>query len=234
MPRTLVVGDVHGCADELRALVSRARAERVVLVGDLFTKGPDPAGVWRAMRDGGYLAVMGNHDARLVQHLDGARPGDREAARCVAALDAEDPGWRDPIRALPLWREIAGWVVVHAGIHPSGALDRTDARMALTMRRWPVESPECPRWHEVYTGDRRVVFGHDAVRGLVRVERDGEPLLIGLDTGCVYGGALSGYVLERDELLQVPAARVYHPPGGGRAQPNPTRSAVNSDSGGNR
>lgn len=209
---TLVVGDVHGCSDELAQLVADAHPDEVVLVGDLFTKGPDPVGVWRQMVDGGWQVVRGNHDQRLLDHLDGLRPDDKAAARCVAALTAEDPRWADRVRAWPLFLEVAGWTVVHAGLHPSGDLALTEPKQALTMRRWPHERPEDPHWHEVYTGPRRVVFGHDAVRGLVRVERDGKPWVIGLDSGCVYGGALSGYVLEADRLVQVRAHRQWRAP----------------------
>lgn len=210
-PGTLVVGDVHGCADELGALVDDVRPERVVLVGDAFTKGPDPGGVWRLLREGGHHAVLGNHDWRLLQWLDGVRPHDGEAARCARALDGVDPSWRELLRAWPLALEVGDWTVVHAGLHPDGDLDRTDLHMALTMRRWPIEAEGQPHWHEVYRGSRRVIFGHDARRGLVRVERDGAPLLVGLDTGCVYGGQLSGYLPAEDRLVQVDAARVYKP-----------------------
>ncbi len=51
MGRTLFVGDVHGCADELDKLLRKARPTRVVLLGDLFTKGPDPRGVWSLIRE---------------------------------------------------------------------------------------------------------------------------------------------------------------------------------------
>ena len=81
------------------------------------------------------------------------------------------------------------------------------------MRRWPREHAWCPLWHEVYRGDRRVVFGHDARRGLVRVERDGLPWLVGLDTGCVYGGKLTGYLVKADRIVQVAARRTYRPIG---------------------
>ena len=45
MSGTLFVGDVHGCAAELSELIRIARPRRLILVGDLYTKGPDPAGV---------------------------------------------------------------------------------------------------------------------------------------------------------------------------------------------
>lgn len=226
---TLVVGDVHGCADELDRLVREVQPERVVLVGDLFTKGPDPAGVWAQIVEGGWTAVLGNHDERLLKIVDGLRPRDEEGAGTVAALNRSDPvagrdpsdqarfpalepGWLAWLRALPLFLEVEGFTVVHAGLHPSGALKATTRQMALCMRRWPDDrDPANPFWYQVYQGARRVIFGHDAVRGLVRVERDGAPWVIGLDTGCVYGGKLSGYLPTEDRVVQVPARRAYCP-----------------------
>jgi hypothetical protein len=65
------------------------------------------------------------------------------------------------------------------------------------------------RWWSTYHGTARVIFGHDAVRGRVRVMRDGLPQVIGLDSGCVYGGFLSGYLIESDEVVSVRAKKVY-------------------------
>lgn len=209
--RTLVVGDVHGCADELAALLDRAQADRVVLVGDLFTKGPDPTGVWALVRERGLDAVLGNHDARVLQAAAGVSPKgpDPGALRVVEALaraGGDALGW---LESLPLWREAAGFTVVHAGLNPHGDLDDTDRRTFLTVRRWPIDAPDAPHWHAIYRGPRRVVFGHDAVGGLVHRRRDGQSWLVGLDTGCVYGGRLTGFVLEDDAFFDIPAARVY-------------------------
>ena len=59
--RTLVVGDVHGCVDELQALLLQCgvvRGDRVVLAGDLVAKGPDSRGVVQLAREIGALAVL--------------------------------------------------------------------------------------------------------------------------------------------------------------------------------
>jgi hypothetical protein len=213
--RTLIVGDVHGCVDELDELAQRGAPDRIVLVGDLFTKGPDPVGVWRWVTAHGCRAVLGNHDDRLIAAIDGRRPDDRGAHRCVATLDAADPSWQAWVRAMPLWIEdVGGVTVVHACVHPTGSLDLTTRDMAINWRRWPNDAPSEPLWHQVYEGERRVAFGHDAVRGLVRVERHGRPWLMGLDTGCVYGRLLTGWIPETDEVLHVRARREYAPIGG--------------------
>jgi hypothetical protein len=64
--RTLFVGDVHGCADELAALLAAAQASRVILLGDLFRKGPDPAGVFALIEEHGCEVILGNHDLNLM------------------------------------------------------------------------------------------------------------------------------------------------------------------------
>ena len=65
-PRTIVVGDVHGCIDELRdllrACVYSKSTDRVVLVGDLVNKGPSSVECVRLAREEGFLATRGNHD----------------------------------------------------------------------------------------------------------------------------------------------------------------------------
>jgi hypothetical protein len=210
---TLVVGDVHGCADELAALVKAVQPERLVLVGDLYTKGPDPAGVWALVRDHGALAVAGNHDLRLRRVLDRKLPQDRHGHDVVATLDAADSRWRAHLRDMPLTRDVAGWCVVHAGLPPDGNRD-VPARWLTNMRRFPSDDPSAPYWWEVYGGPARVVYGHDARRGLTLVHREGRLHTAGLDTGCVYGGQLTGLVLETERVVSVPARRVYAAVGG--------------------
>ena len=187
--RTLFVGDVHGCAEEFGQLLDQVQPGRVVLVGDLFTKGPDPTGVWELIREHGCEAVRGNHDQRVLDHPD----------RVV--LPQEARRW---LAGRPLFLLELGLTVVHAGVHPTLGVAGTTTAMALSMRFWPPGSER--HWYEDYAGTSTVVFGHDARQGLVRRER-----IVGLDSGCVYGGKLTGWLREEDRLFSVPAARVYCP-----------------------
>ncbi len=197
--RTLFVGDVHGCTVPLRALIAEARPDRVILVGDLFAKGPDPLGTWRLIQEVGAEAVLGNHDARLLDAWD--TPGDSAHHRAARALPEEAHEWT---RALPLFLYGPGWIVVHGGLHPIDGVAGTTRIMAITMRRWPDDVVESnPFWFELWRGPDRVFYGHDAIRG-VQLRRNS----VGLDSGCVYGKKLSGYLLEEERLIQVTGNRV--------------------------
>ncbi len=183
------MGDVHGCAEELRQLLEEVQPTRIVLVGDLFTKGPDPIGVWELIREHDCEAVRGNHDQHVLDRPESV------------VLPEQAHSW---LASLPLFLLEADLTVVHAGVHPTLGVAGTSAAMALSMRFWPPGSQR--HWYEDYRGTNTVVFGHDARRGLVRRDR-----IVGLDSGCVYGGRLTGWLREEDRLVGVPAARVYCP-----------------------
>ena len=199
---TLVVGDVHACAAELAELLSLAGGCELVLVGDLFTKGPDPVGVWEIISSTGARAVLGNHDAWMLAHPEKA---------ATMGLPAEAWDW---LGKLPLHLRVADpkggeILVVHAGVHPELGLSGTSRWGLLHMRRWPDDTdPGHPFWWQRYAGVERVLYGHDAVRGL----QDHRPLTLGLDSGCVYGNRLTGYLVGADRLLSVPARAAYRPP----------------------
>lgn len=193
--RTLFVGDVHGCARTLGKLLEEARADRVVLVGDLFAKGPDPAGVWALIRDYQAQAVMGNHDLRLLEAW--GKKGASSHHQCWKMLDEACRDWTS---ALPIFLHGDDWTCVHAGVHPYEGVPGTDRRMALVLRRWPDDQDlDNPFWWQLYTGSRAIIYGHDAVRGLQI-----HATTFGLDSGCTYGNQLSGLIWEERELLQVP------------------------------
>jgi len=189
MGRTLFVGDIHGCAREFDKLLRAARPSRVILVGDLFCKGPDPGGVWKLIKRWDAQAVLGNGDERLLRegHV-------RIPKRARHWLD--DRPWI--LRA-------KRWIAVHAGLDPLEP-KRTRRSQALRLRRFPDDSnPANPHWWSLYRGRRLVVHGHDARVGL----NDRRPWSLGLDTACVKGGALTGYLLEKDRLISVQARKPY-------------------------
>jgi hypothetical protein len=219
MQRTIVVGDVHGCFQELQILLSKcgfARGDRVVLAGDLVAKGPDSQAVVQYVRENDLLAVLGNHDAFALGRRQDAGKLDRAHGRrgYLKQLLPADWAYLETLplfirlgRAMPDGPEV---VVVHAGAVPGVPLERQKREHLLSLRsiddtgaptsRLLVHFPWAARWR----GPEQLVFGHDAVRGLQRTA-----LATGLDSGCVYGRALTALVLPEGTIVQVPALRRY-------------------------
>jgi hypothetical protein len=230
MSRTVIVGDVHGCADELAELLDRiglSATDRLVMVGDLVMRGPEPLRVIDLVRQAGGTSVRGNHEDRLLRHrrarrreagqvrddLENGEEGDATDRRVLAsselsalatALDEE--AW-DFIAAMPLSLELPRHelLVVHAGILPGRPLSATPERALLYLRNLrddgtPSERRDDGRpWGMFYQGPPHVCFGHNA-----QAEPQLHRFATGLDTGCVYGGTLTALVLASGE--PVPAS----------------------------
>ncbi|MDD9936772.1 MAG: metallophosphoesterase [Myxococcales bacterium] len=222
MTRTLVIGDVHGCAEELEALLGACQhdaSDRVVLVGDLLRKGPDAAGVLEIFRRVGAESTCGNHDMHLLrwrQAIDaGTEPRriDPDSEGFITEMSEAD--WA-LLRALPLVIRLPehGAAVVHAGAVPGIPLEQQDPEVLLNVRTIrPDGSPskghaDGPLWGELWPGPEFLLFGHHARAGLQQ-----HPHAIGLDTGCVYGGALTACVLPDKRIVSVKAKRMYVRPG---------------------
>lgn len=70
--RDFVVGDIHGCLDELIALLAHARfnpkRDRLFSVGDLVDRGPRSADTLELLEKPWFFAVRGNHEQMLLDH----------------------------------------------------------------------------------------------------------------------------------------------------------------------
>jgi len=213
---TVVVGDIHGCYDELLALIESVglgESDRLIAVGDLVTKGEKNREVLELfMRDARFSSVIGNHDRALLEYWKGARAEEDlkpEQKRCAEELEQGRERYAEFLAALPGYLDLGAHVVVHAGLRPGiplGAqtLDDLTALRTLGPRR---ESREGTPWYEVYDGDATALFGHWPAAAPRR-----GPRALGLDTGCVYGYKLTAYVIETGEFRSVPALRAYDEP----------------------
>ena len=69
--RLIAIGDIHGCYREFEDLLEKLELEkhdRVILLGDLVNRGPDSAKVIALARKHARLALLGNHELRLLNY----------------------------------------------------------------------------------------------------------------------------------------------------------------------
>jgi hypothetical protein len=203
----LFVGDVQGCAAELRDLLEAAdfdrHRHRLAFCGDLINRGPDSAGVLELARRLDAMAVLGNHEVSL---LEGRASASLDQVRAQLGRSLDD--WLAWLQALPTFVVGGDYILVHAGIAPGKRPEECTREELTEIRTVDGGRP----WFDFWSGPETVVFGHWAVRGRVDL-----PLCKGLDTGCVYGGRLTGLWWPRREWVSVPAHRTWLVRSGGRA-----------------
>jgi diadenosine tetraphosphatase ApaH/serine/threonine PP2A family protein phosphatase len=212
MTKTLIFGDVHGCLGELQDLIAAAgiskKKDQLISVGDMVAKGPDSHGVLKLMRDWGGRAVKGNHDAHVLKYRRGE---EMKKEHKHVAKTLSEPDWKF-LESLPLFLRLPGVIVVHAGALSGIPLEEQEENALINMRSitpdggWSKKLDAGVPWASRWTGPERIVFGHDAIRGLQQY-----PLATGLDTGCVYGRALTGLLLPDDKIISVPAHEEWTP-----------------------
>lgn len=211
MGRTIVVGDIHGCYDELVALLDRARLgpeDRVVSVGDLVTKGEKSREVLELfIADDRLSAVIGNHDRALLRYWRGESKSLKEAQeRTRRELEPGRERYESFLASLPYFVDLGSHVVVHAGLRPGVPLDEQSPADMTELRTLGPDrkSRDGTPWYEVYDGEQTALFGHWPSAAPRR-----GPKAVGLDTGCVYGYSLTAYVVETGEVFSVQALRQY-------------------------
>lgn len=212
---------------ELLDKFDKGPQDRIVSVGDLVDKGPDSPGCVKLCRLAGVELVMGNHEEKLVRLARHLYLGNQDRAKSLRNYDELMATYsrldRDDLRylrhSLPYLRDPSGFTVVHGGIEPrvmSIPTDHTEfyalsgkERGGIWSTKWVryvapngkmvqlgSERPEHVYWANVYDGRfGHVFFGHQpfwskASRKFLHATA--------LDTGCVYGGELTGVILEHE------------------------------------
>src|ERR1051326_2097018 len=211
MSRTIIIGDIHGCFDELGdllGLINLQADDRVIAVGDLITKGPKSSQVLDLfINDPRFSSVVGNHDRAIRQYLRGEPvPLTKQQRDVIQQLDDDRQRYAQFLRSLPYIIELPSHLIVHAGIRPGVALDEqmaSDLTEIRTMGADPARR-KGTAWYKIYRGPKTILFGHWPKKKPKRAA-----FAIGLDTGCVYGGHLTGYIIESDEFVSVPARETY-------------------------
>jgi len=129
---TYVVGDVQGCYQTLRALLSSAKVshgDRLWFVGDLVNRGPRSLEVLRFVESLGerVTVVLGNHDLHLIGRALGLYTAKRRDTLDEVLAAPECNRLVDWLRRRPLLHRDGGWLMVHAGLLPRWSTSAAEA-----------------------------------------------------------------------------------------------------------
>ena len=236
-----VIGDIHGCRDELEALLdtlgyrigrdvdgravgAHAENRRAIFLGDLVDRGPDTPGVLRLVMGmvaaGDALCVSGNHEAKLRKALRGRNVQRTHGlAQTLEQLAAEPADFRAEVESF-LDRLIGHYVlddgrlvVAHAGL-----IQRYQGRASARVRDFCLYGQTTGETDE-FGLPVRYPWAQE-YRGPAMVLYGHTPTAgpewvnhtLCLDTGCVFGGRLSALRYPERELVSVPAERVHYEP----------------------
>lgn len=244
-----IIGDVHGCFAELTELLAslgygvdpsepgteagisaRHPDGRIAFfVGDLTDRGPRNVDCLRLVMgmcaEGTGRCVIGNHDEKLRQWLDGkmnTTPPDmlkHGLDKTATELLRMSPEFRDQvltfIGGLPAhaWLADGRLVIAHAGLpqdmhgRSSGAVRAFAMFGETTGERDEYGLPVRLNWARNYEGAAEVVFGHTPMPAAEWLNNT-----ISLDTGCVYGNKLTALRWPECELVEVQAKARYAEP----------------------
>lgn len=216
MARTIAIGDVHGCADEFEELLeilNPSKEDQIIQVGDLVNRGPNSRKVIQLARRFNVQSIIGNHELRLLNAIREEDPTllKEYDLETIKQLHSED--W-EYIEKLPKFKydgtkEI---VFVHGGFLPKMLWHNQPIEVTVNIQVIDADgnaakrsdAPEAPPWAEYWNGPPFVIYGHTPRPEVFRCDHS-----IGIDTGCVYGGKLTAYIVEEDAIVQVRAHRTY-------------------------
>ena len=218
--KRLVIGDIHGCYEELLALLEAAGIsdeDEVISVGDMVDSGPCPADVLGFFRSRPRArAILGNHERKHILWRRGLSEPKPSQRRCRRQLGEEV--WNEAVDwfdTLPLWLDLDEATLVHAYVEPGVALEdqRPDVLVGHSAGRAHLDARvNGTPWYETYDGSKPLIVGHkrygDGAGGPV----DASGRLIALDTDCCRGGRLTGVLLPSFELVSVPGRPVLPRP----------------------
>lgn len=228
-----IIGDIHGCLSTFKELVNALDYEwkdgipvhpggrKLVFVGDITDRGPRSLDMIRLsaalVKQKKGLYVPGNHCNKLFRYLIG-RPVQvtHGLETTVAELEALTNREKKKVshlftslyRSAPLYLILDGGklIVCHAGIREQD-IGKTNKRIEsfvlygdTTGRKDEFGRPERRDWARDYQGDAWIVYGHTPV-----LEPRWMHHTVNIDTGCVFGGALTALRYPEMRSVSVPS-----------------------------
>ncbi|MBC3869906.1 symmetrical bis(5'-nucleosyl)-tetraphosphatase [Undibacterium oligocarboniphilum] len=133
MPVTYFIGDIQGCATELRQLLTLIEATtpdaRYLFAGDLVNRGPESLDSLRLIRSlqqqGRADSVLGNHDLHLLAVAHGIRPSHKDDTLQDILQAPDREALLSWLRQRPMAIMEQQHLLIHAGLYPAWSASQT-------------------------------------------------------------------------------------------------------------
>ena len=244
-----IIGDIHGCCDELEMLLEKLgyvkedgvythpNGRKAAFLGDFCDRGNRNADVLRLAMDmvksGNAIAVPGNHDVKLLKYLRGKSIAMTHGIdRTIAEIEAKGDSFKSEVAEFidslisHYVLDDGKLVIAHAGLKQE-YIGRGSARVRefclygeTTGETDSYGLPVRLDWAGDYRGRATIVYGHIAAK---EVKTQNSTYCI--DTGCVFGGKLTAYRYPEREIVDVDALQQYYEP------IKPLEDAIDTDMG---
>jgi serine/threonine protein phosphatase 1 len=204
--RVFVVGDIHGCLNPLKDLISKIDwnpdRDGLIFIGDYVDRGENPKGVVDFLielsgESPNVRFLLGNHEAEF---LDFINQHDLErylrfgGERTLLSYSINGnmripPEHISFLNSLELYIELDEYLIVHAGLQPGVKIQKQDLRDIIWIREQFIYSD--------YDFGKTVIFGHTPFPApFVKKNK------IGIDTGAVFGNKLT--------CIELPVEKFHH------------------------
>lgn len=235
--RVAIIGDVHGCYDELMALVTKigfydGNIDRLIFVGDAIDKGPKPKEVieWLKIWEACCSFVKGNHEEKhLRYHMHERKVRKNPKYKNPMTVSEDFLRNREEMLKITLfdaYRWMDSWndyyylldeqqhLIVHGGLLPGCKAEDMHPKI-ITRVRYLKSDTEMAHIDEI-TSD--MPFWTEKYKGPEKIIFGHQPFhdphisthAVGIDTGCVHGNKLTAYLCWDGTTVSVPAAKTYY------------------------
>jgi serine/threonine protein phosphatase 1 len=206
--RTFVIGDIHGCFDELMQLTQKiglTENDMLISVGDIVDRGNKSKAVYEYfLNRPNSIVLVGNHERK---HQNRILSYSQEIVKLQFGADYE--GFLKWIRSLDYYYETEDALIVHAFFEHDKELkeQKQEILCGSTSGTRYLEKKYAPEtfWAEYYQGSKPIIYGHHVVGNSPKILNN----TYGLDTGCCHGDYLTALELPTFKIHQVKAKRDY-------------------------
>jgi serine/threonine protein phosphatase 1 len=208
MPRTFVIGDIHGCYDELTSLIKKIglNAEDIIVsVGDIVDRGNKSKAVYEYfINRPNSKVIIGNHERK---HINGVLSYAQEIVKVQFGQDYQT--FLNWLNSLNYFHETEDAIIVHAAFeHDKLLRDQKDEVLSgSTSGERYLEKKYEPEtyWSDYYDGKKPIIYGHHVVGEFPMIKNN----TYGIDTGSCHGGFLTAIELPGFIIHQVKSNKDY-------------------------